>query len=48
MLGGVTYCLTAYSAFHYAPAAHAGNFPQWLYSLMYGHSRISDLQAAAR
>ncbi|WP_373686428.1 DMT family transporter [Acinetobacter sp. YH12098] len=23
MLGGVTYCLTAYSAFHYAPAAHA-------------------------
>lgn len=26
MLGGVTYCLTAYSAFHYAPAAHAAIF----------------------
>lgn len=26
MIGGVTYCLTAYSAFHYAPAAHAAIF----------------------
>ena len=26
MLGGVTYCLTAYSAFHFAPAAHAAIF----------------------
>ncbi|WP_180084534.1 DMT family transporter [Acinetobacter sp. YH12145] len=26
MLGGMTYCLTAYSAFHYAPAAHAAIF----------------------
>jgi drug/metabolite transporter (DMT)-like permease len=26
MIGGVGYCLTAYSAFHYAPAAHAAIF----------------------
>ncbi|SPL71071.1 DMT family transporter [Acinetobacter stercoris] len=26
MLGGVVYCLTSYSAFHYAPAAHAAIF----------------------
>lgn len=26
MLGGVTYCLTSYSAFHYVPAAHAAIF----------------------
>ena len=26
MLGGVIYCLSAYSAFHYAPAAHAAIF----------------------
>lgn len=26
MIGGVGYCLTAYSAFHYVPAAHAAIF----------------------
>lgn len=26
MIGGVVYCLTAYSAFHYVPAAHAAIF----------------------
>lgn len=26
MIGGVAYCLTAYSAFHFAPAAHAAIF----------------------
>ncbi len=26
MIGGVGYSLTAYSAFHYAPAAHAAIF----------------------
>lgn len=26
MLGGVVYCLTSYSAFHYVPAAHAAIF----------------------
>ena len=26
MIGGVGYCLTAYTAFHYAPAAHAAVF----------------------
>lgn len=26
LIGGVIYCLTAYSAFHYAPAAHAAIF----------------------
>ena len=26
MIGGVSYCLTAYTAFHYVPAAHAAIF----------------------
>jgi len=26
MIGGVAYCLTSYSAFHYVPAAHAAIF----------------------
>lgn len=40
LIGGIGYCLTVYSAFLYAPAAHAAYFFEWLYPFMYGHCSL--------